>query len=110
MVTGIRTDINQLLAQMQTLTQQAQGKTITALTMPTSQAGFSSAFTNAMAHVNQTQVQAEQLAAAFEQGDQKVNLADTMVAAAKAKVEFQAAVQMRNRFVNAYQEIMNMPL
>ena len=47
---------------------------------------------------------------AFEMGDRSVTLADTMVASAKAGIAFDATVQVRNKFVEAYKEIMNMPV
>jgi flagellar hook-basal body complex protein FliE len=37
-----------------------------------------------------------------------VNLSDVMIAVQKASISFQAAVQVRNRLVSAYHEIMNM--
>ena len=36
--------------------------------------------------------------------------ADVMISIQKANISFQAATQVRNRLVSAYQDIMNMPL
>ena len=46
----------------------------------------------------------------FERGEPGVDIADVMVSIQKANVSFQAATQVRNRLVSAYQDIMNMPL
>lgn len=72
--------------------------------------GFGEMFQQAISSVNSTQQQANQLATAFETGDPKVSLAQVMVASQKASVSFQALTQVRNRLVDAYKDIMNMPV
>jgi hypothetical protein len=44
----------------------------------------------------------------FQLGNPQVSLEDSVIAAQKASISFQAAVQFRNRVVQAYQEVMNM--
>ncbi len=51
---------------------------------------------------------AADLAKAYELDEESVNLAEVMVAMQKASVAFQAMVQVRNKLVSAYQEIMSM--
>lgn len=41
-------------------------------------------------------------------GDDSVSLSDVMVASQKAGIQFQATVQVRNKLVSSYHEIMNM--
>jgi flagellar hook-basal body complex protein FliE len=72
--------------------------------------GFGEMFQQAISSVNSTQQQASQLATAFETGDPQVSLAQVMVASQKASVSFQALTQVRNRLVDAYKDIMNMPV
>ncbi len=48
-------------------------------------------------------------AQAFELGEPGVALNDVMVDLQKANIAFQTGVQVRNRLVAAYQEIMNLP-
>jgi flagellar hook-basal body complex protein FliE len=72
--------------------------------------GFGEMFQQAISSVNSTQQQANALATAFETGDPKVSLAQVMVASQKATVSFQALTQVRNRLVDAYKDIMNMPI
>lgn len=72
--------------------------------------GFGDMFQQAISSVNSTQQQASTLATAFEQGDPQVSLAQVMVASQKASVSFQALTQVRNRLVDAYKDIMNMPV
>ena len=51
-----------------------------------------------------------QLANAFEIGKSGVDLTDVMIASQKASVSFQALTQVRNKLVQAYQDIMQMPV
>lgn len=60
--------------------------------------------------VNQTQSTANQLATAFEMGQGGVDLTDVMIASQKASVSFQAMTQVRNKLVQAYQDIMQMSI
>ena len=60
--------------------------------------------------VNQTQQNASNLATAFEKGVPGVELPQVMLEMQKAAVSFRAVTEVRNRLVNAYQEIMNMPV
>lgn len=60
--------------------------------------------------VNQTQETAGNLATAFERGVPGVELPQVMLEMQKANVSFRALTEVRNRLVNAYQEIMNMPI
>jgi flagellar hook-basal body complex protein FliE len=47
---------------------------------------------------------------AFETGASDIKLADVMVATQKASVSFQAMLQVRNKLVEAYKDVMNMPM
>jgi flagellar hook-basal body complex protein FliE len=69
---------------------------------------FSAVLKAALDGVNASQGDAERLARAFQSGEAPVGLEETMVAIAKANVSFQTLVQVRNRLVAAYPEIMNM--
>jgi flagellar hook-basal body complex protein FliE len=60
--------------------------------------------------VNQSQQTANTMATAFEKGVPGVELPQVMLEMQKASVSFRALTEVRNRLVNAYQEIMNMPL
>ncbi len=47
---------------------------------------------------------------AFELGEGDANLAEVMIAVQKSSVSFEAMVQVRNKLVEAYKEVMNMPI
>ncbi len=58
--------------------------------------------------INHSQVDATRLARDFETGAPNANLTDVMVSMQKANISFQQMVQVRNRLVSAYHDIMNM--
>jgi flagellar hook-basal body complex protein FliE len=58
--------------------------------------------------VNGTQQEAAQAARDFELGKPGTNLQDVMVSMQKANISFQTMVQVRNRLVSAYHDMMNM--
>lgn len=74
------------------------------------QPGFSELFANAIDSVNSAQQHSSELRQAYELGTDGVSLTQVMLAAEKSSVAFQAMVQVRNRLVEAYKEIMNMPV
>tara|TARA_B100000676_G_C18022073_1_gene813247 strand:+ start:186 stop:596 length:411 start_codon:yes stop_codon:yes gene_type:complete len=71
---------------------------------------FQSMFKNAIDNVNENQQTAAQLATRFEQGDPSIDLPEVMIALQKFSVSFQAMTQVRNKLVEAYKDIMNMPV
>ncbi|AKH69408.1 flagellar hook-basal body complex protein FliE [Spongiibacter sp. IMCC21906] len=71
-------------------------------------AGFSQLLSQSIDAVNQTQKNAGALAAAYERGADDVSLTEVMVNLQKADVSFKALVEVRNKFVDAYQEVMRM--
>ena len=71
---------------------------------------FTDTLRGALAGVNDSQHKAGALARAFEVGEPGADLASVMVAAQQSQVAFRATVEVRNRLVQAYQDVMNMPL
>ena len=69
---------------------------------------FSDALKAQLQNVSNAQVQADRMGERFAAGDDKVSLSDTMIAMQKASISFQATVQVRNKLVSAYHDIMNM--
>lgn len=75
---------------------------------PAAKASFSDALKSSLDQVNQVQLNAEKLGKNFALGDDSVSLSDVMIAGQKANIAFQATIQVRNKLVSAYQDIMNM--
>jgi flagellar hook-basal body complex protein FliE len=71
-------------------------------------AGFQQALTTALRDVSRAQTQASQMQRELQLDNPSVSLEDTMIAMQKAQIGFQATVQVRNRLVQAYSDIMNM--
>lgn len=69
---------------------------------------FAAMLKAAVDEVNSAQMDARQLTRQFEAGDPDVNLQDVVLSLQKASLSFQTMVQVRNKLVSAYQEIMNM--
>jgi flagellar hook-basal body complex protein FliE len=73
-----------------------------------SKVSFSDALKAQLENVSKAQDQAEDMGKKFASGDDSVSLSDTMIAMQKASITFQATVQVRNKLVSAYHDIMNM--
>ena len=69
---------------------------------------FGEMLKTALDQVNGAQAEATRLQSDFDQGAPNTNLHEVMVSLQKASLSFQTMVQVRNRLVTAYQEIMNM--
>ena len=65
---------------------------------------------NAIDSVSRAQNTSGALQQAFELGDPRADLARVMVAMQQSQVAFRATVEVRNRLVQAYQDVMNMPV
>jgi flagellar hook-basal body complex protein FliE len=70
--------------------------------------GFSQVFSQALRGVSQTQLQAQQMQREVALDNPTVSIEETMVSMQKAQLSFQTALQVRNRLVQAYSDIMNM--
>ena len=70
--------------------------------------GFADALKASLDQVSSAQSKAEQMGQSFAMGDDKVSLSDVMISMQKANISFQGTVQVRNKLVAAYHEIMNM--
>lgn len=103
-------DPNQLLMQMRAAQAQAsqQATPINAPAQGGESTSFSGLMKSAVDQVNETQQVSGKLKTAFEMGDPNVSLADAMIASQKATVAFQATLQVRNKLVAAYEEVMRM--
>ncbi|HHL3491798.1 TPA: flagellar hook-basal body complex protein FliE [Legionella pneumophila] len=102
-------DINtvNLINQMKTLAAQAEG---IKLDSGLNQASFSSVFQQALNQVNELSQTADGLKTRFEMGDPNVSLGEVMIASQKSNLGFEATLRVRNKLIQAYQDIMNMPV
>ena len=105
-------NVNSVLAQIRALSAQASAQPASAKPAATTAAGdsFGSLLKNSIDSVNSTQSEAARQQRAFETGDPNTDLSSVMLATSKAQVSFRGMVEVRNRMVSAYQDIMNMQI
>jgi flagellar hook-basal body complex protein FliE len=73
-------------------------------------ADFVASLDSALNAVSRNQQGAAELQRQFQLENPNVSLEETMIAMNKSTLSFQAAVQVRNKLVQAYEQIMNMPV
>ncbi len=71
-------------------------------------ADFQAILKDAIRGVSDAQSSAQAKAQAYQLGDDKVSLEDVMISIQKASLAMQGMVQVRNRLVESYREVMNM--
>ena len=103
-------EISRVLSQMRAMAAQAGGVDPAQEGPQAGQVDFSSLLKNSIERVNETQMEAGRMTEAFQAGDPNTDLTEVMIALQKAKVSFQAMTQVRNKLVDAYQEIMRMSI
>jgi len=69
--------------------------------------GFDQLLKGAVSKVNRQLLEAQELSRQMAMG-KEVDLADTMVALTKADISFRLLMQVRNRAIGAYEEIMRL--
>lgn len=107
---NVTSGMDQILAQLRAASDLAAGssKSAAIASATVSQADFGQLLKSAVDQVNTVQQTASQLSQEFVGGNQDVELHDVMISLQKANISFQSMIQVRNRLVTAYQEIMNM--
>ena len=105
-------EINKVLTQMRALSG-TLGMPESGLPQAAPAAGsptFSKILEQSISKVNEQQATAQTMITGFETGAGAASVAEVMVAMQKASLSFTAMTQVRNKLVDAYQEIMNMPI
>ncbi len=122
-----RVDINRLLGEMRSIKSQTQvfqrpqsvvngdvainrGLSNLQVDSPNKVPSFGDLMTKAINNVNDVQQKSSAMAEAYEKGVAGVDITDVMIASQKASVSFQAMVQVRNKLVEAYKDVMSMPI
>ncbi len=103
-----KTGIDSILQQLQATSALASGVKKSAGTDEVASVDFSEKLKAAVDQVNNAQMHADKLSEQFVSDQSNVNLHEVMISLQKANVSFQSMIQVRNKLVTAYQEIMNM--
>ena len=75
----------------------------------TEKTDFSEMIRQAVGQTNATQIDSQKTAQAFERGE-AVPLTDVVLKMQKASLSFEATLQVRNKVLKAYEEVLNMPV
>lgn len=106
-------NIDAMLATLRQHQVESTGKnTQPVLTPPTPEVGkptFGEAIASAVKGTNDIQQQASALRSAYDRGED-VPLTDVVLAMQKSSLAFEATLQVRNKVLKAYEDILNMPV
>ena len=105
----IDADFSNMLVQMRALSDKI-GPSVSDKLPETARVDFSEVFKQSVDAVNKAQMNAVEMKRAFQTGEEGIELPQVMVALEKSSISFEAMNQVRNKLLNAYQEIMNMPV
>ncbi|MEO7385626.1 MAG: flagellar hook-basal body complex protein FliE [Gammaproteobacteria bacterium] len=105
-------EINKVLTQMRALSGGLglpDSELATGVTAPGGN-NFSQVLQQSITKVNEQQATANNLITDFQTGTGSASVAEVMISMQKASLSFTAMTQVRNKLIDAYQEIMNMPM
>jgi flagellar hook-basal body complex protein FliE len=103
-------EISQVLAQMRALQARAGGMESPGPAATGEPSAFANIIKGQIDNVANMQNRASALADAYEAGDKGVDLSKVMLEVQKAGLAFHAMTEVRNKLVDAYTQIMNMPV
>ncbi len=116
---SLNVEMNRMLAQMKAMEQAASldraqptnlaGTAVTPSGSAT-QPSFGSVFKSAIDQVNGLQKESAALSNAYVNGEPGIDITRVMVASQKSSIASQAMIQVRNKLVESYKEVMNMPV
>lgn len=114
-----RIDVNRLLLEMRALKSQTQafgglegvaGRDKVGVAEKNDNVSFHKVMEQAVGKVNEVQQASSAISKSYLQGDPNIDVTDVMIASQKASVAFESMVQVRNKLVEAYRDVMNMPI
>lgn len=76
---------------------------------PVEPTGFTSALRDALTQVNSLQAASSEATASYERGE-TTDIAGVMLAREQSSLGFQTTLQVRNKLLSAYRDIMSMPV
>lgn len=108
-------EFNRLMLQMRSMQMEAMGRAANAApqvqqTDKANGPAFGDVLRQAVDKVSELQSTTSNLQNGYERGVAGIDLTDVMIASQKSSVAFQAATQVRNKLVAAYEDIMKMPI
>lgn len=110
-VTGVRADIAEVLEKIRDVS--ARNKVFDHSVKVNETSDFKSvaeSTRNMLNNINSSQIETEALKDKYLMGDKNISLAQVLVSTEKSKLAFEGLIVVRNRCLEAYKEIMNMPI
>ena len=89
--------------------QQLADPAATTESAPTQKTGFAQMMGGALEQVNDTMLESRRLQTAYEKGED-LPLTDVVLGMQKSSIAFEATLQIRNKVLKAYEDILNMPV
>lgn len=108
-----RTDIDATLSKIRSLSNHAKAFGSQSITPTENSSPFHSLMSvakDSIQAVSQSQNQTDVLKNAYISGDKDVSISQVMISSIKSKVAFEGLVAVRNKLIESYKEIMNMPI
>lgn len=102
-------DMTQLLNRLRATAAVAEGRAPEAVSSG-ERVDFAALLKQSLDTVNDIQQSSNDMATRIDSGDAQVSLEEVMMAKQKASIAFEAMVQVRNKLVSAYQEVMAMQI
>ncbi len=105
--------MNKAFLEMQRMAAQAQLKPEQTNKMAAAEGspqGFGELLKTAVNNVNEARISSSKLKKAFEMGDPNVDLPQVMMAGQKGSIAFKAMLEVRTKLLQAYKDVMSMPV
>ena len=111
-VEGVRSDITEMLTKLRDVTSKSKvfSEMSPSLSAPKTFEDVLSVAKNAFSSVNQMQAETDQLKNSYITGDNNVSMSQVVVQTEKSKLAFEGLITVRNKLLEAYKEVMNMPV
>jgi len=103
-------EISQVLSQMRALQARASGGSVESAPATGEPSAFAAMIKSQIDGVASMQNNATALANAYEAGDKSADLTKVMLEVQKAGLAFHAMTEVRNKLIDAYTQVMNMPV
>lgn len=108
-----RSDIQSMLSKIRSISNNTKAFGAPSITPSEGSSPFHSIMSiakDAIQSVSQSQNQTDALKSAYISGDKNVSISQVMISSIKSKVAFEGLLAVRNKLIESYKEIMNMPI
>jgi len=110
-VQGVRADITEMLSKIREVSTKSKiFSPDNTIAPPKNFNDVMSIAKNTISNVSDLQTASDHLKTAYISGDSNVSMSQVIVASQKSKLAFEGLIAVRNKILEAYKEIMNMPI